>query len=326
MARSLLLSVFLVAILSSHRLVHSQDRDRQIAATVEGNAIYVHEVEREVAKVTKNQEVAAGALKLLKAQALRQLVKRRLILLYLERKKLSASKEELALAIARVKEQLKSQNLTLEAYLKSAGLTHDEFSRVFSWQLGWQQYLDRYVTEENLESYFNRNRREFDGTQIRVAHILLKVDRSAAGKAWDDAVGRAAKIRGQVVDGKVSFADAARQHSQTPAAAKGGDIGFISRHEPMPESFSQAAFALKKNEISQPVKSSFGVHLIQCTEIKPGQKTWQDVRVELKREVTRYLFDWVAEQQLKAEKVQLNFTGNSPYFRPGTDEVVEGNQ
>jgi parvulin-like peptidyl-prolyl isomerase len=88
----------------------------------------------------------------------------------------------------------------------------------------------------------------------------------------------------------------------------------------MHESFSRAAFALKEQEVSPPVITPFGVHLIRCAEINPGQRTWQDARQALTAAVTRYLFDWAAEKE--RSKAEIKFTGTLPHFAPGTEELI----
>ena len=71
----------------------------------------------------------------------------------------------------------------------------------------------------------------------------------------------------------------------------------------MPESFSNAAYALKVGETSEPITTSFGVHLIQCLEIEAGQRKWQDVRAELEPAVTNYLFQWAADKQRPLSRI-----------------------
>jgi parvulin-like peptidyl-prolyl isomerase len=130
---------------------------------------------------------------------------------------------------------------------------------------------------------------------------------------------QAEDIRGRIAAGSLSFADAARKYSQAPSGAMGGDIGWISRREPMPEAFARAAYQLHQGELSPPITSSLGIHLIQCLEIEPGTRTWQDVRDELTPVVQRDIFDRLVAAAEGKSRVQ--FTGVVPHFRPGTKEL-----
>src|SRR5205823_14979631 len=103
--------------------------------------------------------------------------------------------------------------------------------------------------------------REFAGTQLRLAQVLLKLPAEADETATNAAKARAAELRQNVLAGKQSFADAAKQFSEAPSGQSGGDIGWIERHQPMPEDYSRVAFGLKKGDVSEPVVSPFGVHL-----------------------------------------------------------------
>ena len=134
----------------------------------------------------------------------------------------------------------------------------------------WKRYCDKYLTADNLEKYFERYRREFDGTQLRVAQILFKLPASADDAAITAAKERATALREGIVSGKTAFADAAKKHSDSPSKSNGGDIGWIERHQPMPEDYSKIAFSVKKGEVSQPFVTSFGVHLISVLDEKPG--------------------------------------------------------
>ena len=144
------------------------------------------------------------------------------------------------------------------------------------WQISWDRYVEKSLNDENMQKYFDQHRRDFDGTRLRVAQILLKLPDDGTDESG--VRDRAESIRGEIVAGKLSFAEAARKYSQAPSAAAGGEIGWIARHEPMPEAFAQAAFQLQVNEISPPTVTPLGVHLIQCREVEPGQRTWQDAQ------------------------------------------------
>ena len=282
-----------------------QNAARIVAARVNDAPIYADEVDRIVAQAVGERAADAAAQRALRAAALEQLVNRRLVLEHLAKTRQGASQQDVDLALVRIEKQLAQQEQTLDAYLEKAGLTADEFRRTLAWQIGWDRYLDAQLTEENLQKYFQRHKRDFDGTSLRVAHILLKVDPPSDSGAIDAAVRRAEQIYEDVSSGKITFAAAAQEYSQAPTADKGGDIGWIERREPMPESFSQAAFALQAGEVSRPVASPFGVHLIQCLEVKAGEKTWQEAIPQLEPAVTRYLFQWLADQERKTARIEI---------------------
>ena len=155
-----------------------------------------------------------------------------------------------------------------------------------------------------MQKYFDRYRREYDGSELHVAQILFKLPPDAEAAAIAAAKDKAAKLKAEIAAGKLTFAAAAREHSQAPSGAAGGDIGWIERRRPMPEDFSKVAFALKPGEISEPLASPFGVHLITVLEIKPGTKTWRDAAGELRPAVTLYLFRWIADQERPQAKIE----------------------
>jgi parvulin-like peptidyl-prolyl isomerase len=294
--------------------------DPVIAATVDGAPILVSEVEREMQVALGTRKIDAAALPYLQAKTLAQLIDRRVIVHWLRATARGASEAEIDLEISRLEKRLQPRGITLAAHFASRQITEVEMRRLFEWQIGWRKFLARYLTDANLEKYFNDHRREFDGTRMRVAHILFKVERDDASGV-EQTVRDATEIRESIVNGATSFEEAAKRHSTAPTSASGGDIGFIERHRPMHESFSRAAFALNEEEVSPPVITPFGVHLIRCNEIEPGQRMWQEARDELTTAVTRYLFNWAAEKE--RPKAEIRYTKALPHFVPDTEELAE---
>jgi peptidyl-prolyl cis-trans isomerase SurA len=108
----------------------------------------------------------------------------------------------------------------------------------------------------------------------RVRHILIRPSGTmtlAAAKA------ELSKLRQMIVDGEASFAQLARQYSQDASATQGGDLGWAKPGQYVPE-FEQAVNALHVGEISQPVVSRFGVHLIQVMERRELKVTQEQLR------------------------------------------------
>jgi peptidyl-prolyl cis-trans isomerase SurA len=120
-------------------------------------------------------------------------------------------------------------------------------------------------------------------TQTHARHILIKTTSVVSD---DEARQRLQLIRQRLVDGKEDFAALARQNSQDSSAPQGGDLGWLNPGETVPE-FEQVMNALQPGEISQPVHSRFGWHLIQVVERRE-----KDVKDEVERmQARRVLFE-----------------------------------
>jgi peptidyl-prolyl cis-trans isomerase C len=275
-----------------------------VAVRVNDEPVYAAEVEAELRLAFGERRVEEGQRSHLLKAALEQVIDRRLVLAYLAKTGQAASSQDVDVALAQFEKDLKAQGLAMEQHCQKVGLTVEDVRRSLAWKLSWQRYLERYVTPENLEKYFERQRREFDGTELRVAQILFKLPMEADGGAKSDAKKSAEQVRQEIAAGKTTFADAAKRHSQAPSSQEGGDIGWIERHRPMPEDFSRTAYGLKVGEVSEPIISRFGIHLITVLEEKRGNKTWQDVESALRPAVALYLFRWIADRERATAKVE----------------------
>lgn len=319
--------LFLVAVTHAQTETKTDPAARQpvavevkVVATVNGAAVLAAEVQMELRRVVKGLSLTPAAQTQMEATALQQLVDRVLILQNLERTKQGATKDEIDLAVDRLAKQLKQTGKTLANHAASLGLDEAALRRQFAWQIGWSRFVERHLTDENLGKFFDKHRRDFDGTQVRAAHILFKIPEGGDAKTLASVLEKAQDVRAEIAAGKMSFAQAAAKHSAAPTKDTGGDIGLIGRYDPMPESFSRAAFALEKDAVSEPVVSAFGVHLIQSREVVPGSKTWKEVRPELEQAVAQYLFTWLADRE--RTNAAIEFKPGVPHLKPGTQQVV----
>jgi parvulin-like peptidyl-prolyl isomerase len=277
----------------------------KVLAIVDGRPITDRELERELARVVGRRKPAPDAVQPLREATLQQLIERRLAAAYLQQNGFGATGQEIERQIQRIRARLAQQQLTLDQYLQRSGLTDEQLRETVAWEIAWPRLLERYLTEENLERYFQQHQRDLDGTEVEVAHILLRVEPPGDPQQQALSVAAAEKLRSRILAGELTFAEAAQQHSAAPTAADGGRIGLIGRRQPMPEPFARAAFALEPGKISPPVVTVFGVHLIQCLAVKPGTKSWQDVRAELESAVSQHLFHWIAGRQRPQAKIEL---------------------
>lgn len=294
-----------------------------VAAKVGTETISVGEVELEMRTALGDRKLADDEREVLQAQTLGLLVNRQLVIQYLQKLKLGATEQEIDKQLEQIVAQLKRRKQTLDDHVQKLGITKTELRRDLTWKTGWSKYLESKLTDENLTRYFKEHHRDFDGTKVHVAHLLLKVDKPSDPAAVQEVVDRAGELREQIVAKTLTFTEAAKKHSQAPTADDGGDIGLISRHEPMPEAFSEAAFELKPGETSEPVLTTFGVHLVHCLSIEPGKLTLQDDGVvdAVRQDLIRYLFMWVSEKQRAESKIE--FTGALPHFDLETGKLVK---
>lgn len=142
-------------------------------------------------------------------------------------------------------------------------------------------------TEEELKGLYEEQKAQYKTPERRkVSHILIAVE--GGNEASDKtALTKATQLRERVMKGE-DFSMVAKEASDDKASAeKGGDLGFISQ-ETVDPNFANTAFTLPKDEISQPVKTPFGYHLIKVTEVVPGtMKPFGEVRQELAQNFQR---------------------------------------
>lgn len=144
------------------------------------------------------------------------------------------------------------------------------------------------ATEEELQQYYEAHKADFTVEEQRSAnHILIELKPDAASDADAAARTKALEMR-ELVSGGKAFEDVAREHSDDIGSrAEGGATGLFGRGVMAPE-FEAAVFSMKVGEVSQPVKTAFGYHIIKLNEIKPGGVTpFAEARSEVDARVRR---------------------------------------
>jgi len=142
------------------------------------------------------------------------------------------------------------------------------------------------VNEAELKTYYEQNAQRLAAKEERRAsHILVAVAKDAPADAREKAKATAQALLAKVRAKPAAFAELARKNSQdSGSAAQGGDLGFFARGA-MVKPFEEAAFALKKGDISELVESDFGYHIIQLADIKEAkQASFESVRQKLETE------------------------------------------
>lgn len=160
-----------------------------------------------------------------------------------------------------------------------------------------KEKVESQLSPKTVRSYFDKNKTQYRTDEVRAFHILLKT------KAEADEV--AAKAKAAKNDDE--FKALAKKYSTDPSVAQNmGDLGFFSRSRMIPE-FANAAFKMKKGEVSGPVQTPFGFHVIKLVETKQGQDAEFDsveprVKNDLRGEMTTKLVDDLK----KSRNVKIN--------------------
>lgn len=122
------------------------------------------------------------------------------------------------------------------------------------------------VSPNDVRKFYNsipKDSLPFFSSEVVVGQIVKKPEVSQAEK--DKVYNQLAEIKAKILSGEADFATMARQYSEGPSGPQGGDLGFFKRGELAPE-YEATAFELKQGEISDPVETVFGIHLIQLLE------------------------------------------------------------
>jgi len=158
----------------------------------------------------------------------------------------------------------------LELGMDTAKAFNDELAG-YRKQLAQPYLVDKQVSEKLLREAYEHMK-----TDVRASHVLIKCDQNALPSDTLAAYNKAMKIRAEITKGG-DFATIARRSSEDPSAKdNGGDLGYFSALQ-MVYPFEEAAYNLKKDEVSMPVRTRFGYHIIKLTDSRPAQG---EVKVE----------------------------------------------
>jgi peptidyl-prolyl cis-trans isomerase C len=160
------------------------------------------------------------------------------------------------------------------------------------------------ISDDEAKKYYDGNPSLFSSTQIKASHILVK-DEDAAKK-----------LHAELVADKSKFADKAKELSiDKTSGAKGGDLGKFGQGRMVPE-FERTAFSLKAGELSQPIKTQYGWHIILVSEREEGErKPFDQVKEQIKTTLRN--------KQLQ-DNIQAKFDGLKKAANVQVDETVLG--
>ncbi|WP_406242462.1 peptidylprolyl isomerase [Tissierella carlieri] len=255
----IMITAIMVLVISMVGCKNEKLVDEEIVAKVDGEAI------------TKN-ELYDLMVEQYGTQALDSLIGEKIVNAELEKQKIEVSEEDIETELNKIKQYYESDQAFTEA-MAYYGYTLDDIKKDVTMNIQIKRLLGPNITigEEDISSYFEQNKTSFDQKEeVRARHILVKTEDQAK------------EIKEKISAGE-DFAQLAKEHSTDEMTKEsGGDLGFFGKGK-MVKEFEEEAFGLGIGEISNPVKTDYGYHIIKVEEKKEAKEaTLEEHKDEIK--------------------------------------------
>jgi peptidyl-prolyl cis-trans isomerase C len=228
----------------------------------------------------------------MKQEFLNTLINQELLYQEAESKNLLPDEESTNEELSKVQNRFPDREAFLAA-LKQAGISEEIYLESLRRSAAIRKLIEvdiaknLAVTDEEVHDYYQSNQNQFKiPEQVHARHILIKVTPDADDSAKSEAKKKIDSIYEKAVGG-ADFAELAKEFSEGPSGPQGGDLGFFGRGR-MVKPFEDVAFTLKPGDISDPVETRFGYHIIKVEERKDGSVAPEE---EVKDSITSYLFN-----------------------------------
>ncbi|MDH5179977.1 MAG: peptidylprolyl isomerase [Gammaproteobacteria bacterium] len=206
--------------------------------------------------------------------------------------------------VEKLYQQYQAQYPSKEAFetkMKIEGFDEKTYRQELKHQLSAKKWVHANVLSKvkveaaDIDKFYNDNIEKFKAPEmVSARHILIGVKEGAADKEKKAARKKLQKIK-QQIDKGADFAEMAKQHSTGPSAPHGGNLGLFPRGK-MVKAFEDAAFKLKKGQVSKIVETKYGYHIIKVEDKQPARTV---SKVELAERIHQHLLQLKSEEALQ---------------------------
>ena len=214
-----------------------------------------------------------------------------------------------------IRRSCEDRGVKIDELLKEQNITEEEFRKEIAFQVRLRSYIESRITDDEIMEGLSR---------VRASHILIATGREMSDEEARKKIENIEKELRAAENLKEAFAEAAGKHSDCPSKAKGGDLGLRTRAEWV-KPFSDAAFSTEIGQMSPPVKTKFGYHLILVTDRQPVSKEMFEKNKEAARQqyVNMKTGEFVADIVEKAEVLRFGEEEPEGEKEPEEKEVEE---
>lgn len=276
----ILLILLVLAVFLFPTCAKGQETGGKVSAKVNGKPIYTEQIDREMERylaqyaqygMQPSEEDRAK----IREQVIEQLIARELLLQEAESQKIKADQEEVDKQLEQIKERSGSEenfnNALAQAGFASEADFRKEIEEAFILQELIENRLvkDLTVSDQDAREYYDANPAQFvQPEQVHARHILIKLAQDASKEDEDAAYAKIKQVQQELAKG-ADFAELAQKYSEGPSGPQGGDLGYFGKGQ-MVKPFEDAAFAMEPGDISDVVRTQFGLHLIKVEDKKPS--------------------------------------------------------
>ena len=247
-------------------------RSEGIAAIVNEDAISMSDVEDRMKLIVvssglpNNQEIRDK----LTAQIVGVLIEEQIKMQEARRMEINITQEEIDQGFASIAQQNKVTPEQFREMVTRAGFNIETMNRQIEAQLAWNKVIQQKIrpqitiTDTDVENYLERLNNNKGKTEFLAAEIFLPVDDA---KTDAETQQLANKLVGEIRGGKAPFYKVAQQFSQAAGASQGGDLGWVQQGQ-LPEELDAVIGTLKKNDVSAPIRTLRGYHILMLRDMR----------------------------------------------------------
>ena len=303
----LLSCLLVISFLRGAFSAEKKHQNEEVIATVNGKKITQEDIANRLGTF---RNADTETLNTIKQEILDQLITDVLLEEFIDKQGLVVASEEIEREVNQIRSNItgnqKDSGQSLEKVLAAIGSNIGEFKSSIKHSLALGKYFNNKIDERTLEKYFDGNKSLFNGESVKVCHILIDTRDMKTQEELSHTLEQIKSIKREI-DSGAAFDEMAKKYSNCPSAQNGGDLGFIQRKGNLAKSFLDTAFSLRTGQVSDPVQTEFGYHLIKVTEKKEGANIkFGDVKEKVRAAVLDEETIKLLSQLHKAAQIVIN--------------------
>lgn len=251
------------------------------------------------------RQLEQSPAKMTQQQLIDRLVDRELIRQFLNRRKVEADPTLLKQQMTAIRDLVTRRGDDLTAVLAKLGLSEESLQEMLSLQIAWRMHVTQTLTESTIQKHWSEQNWKYDGSTVTASQIFKRLSPDAMPAEVEAVKQELIQLKNRIERGAISFAEAARQHSDSPSAARGGDLGSFEYYGAVAEPIAEAAFALNVGEVSSPFQSPYGWHLVQLREKLPGDLSLEDARPLVVKTLSDQMWQTQVERERQSARIQI---------------------